>query len=49
MWHIERPDMPREHGHASEGSLDNYDGFDRFITNDGTIDDLISKLREIPV
>ncbi len=49
MWHVERPGVPREHGHASEGSLDGYDGFDRFITNDGTIDDLISKLREIPV
>jgi len=49
MWRIDRPDVPREHGHASEGSLDGYDGFDRFITNDGTIDDLISKLREIPV
>lgn len=49
MWRIERPGVPREHGHASEGSLDGYDDFDRFITNDGTIDDLISKLREIPV
>ena len=49
MWRIDRPDVPREHGHASEGSLDGYDRFDRFITNDGTIDDLISKLREIPV
>ena len=49
LWHIERPGVPREHGHASEGSLDNYDGFDHFITNDGTIDELISKLREIPV
>jgi hypothetical protein len=49
MWHIERPDVPYEHGHVSEGSLNGYDQFDRFITNDGTIDDLISKLRAIPV
>ena len=49
LWRIDRPDVPREHGHASEGSLDGYDGFNRFITNDGTIDDLISKLQEIPV
>lgn len=49
MWRIDRPDVPREHGHASEGSLDDYNGFDRFIANDGTIDDLISKLWEIPV
>lgn len=48
IWCINRPDAPREHGHASEGSLDGYEEFDRFITNDGTIDDLISKLREIP-
>jgi hypothetical protein len=49
MWHIKRSGVPHEYGHASEGSLDDYDGFDRFITNNGTIDDLISKLREIPV
>jgi hypothetical protein len=49
MWRIDRPGIPLERGHSSEGSLDNYRDFDRFITNDGTIDDLISKLREIPV
>jgi hypothetical protein len=49
MWRIDRPDVPREHGHASEGSLEDYNQFDQFLVNDGTIDDLISKLREIPV
>jgi hypothetical protein len=49
MWRIERPGVPHEHGHVSEGSLDDFDGFSRHIVNDGTIDDLIGKLREIPV
>lgn len=49
IWRIDRPSVPHEHGHASEGSLDDFDGFSRRIVNDGTIDDLICKLREIPV
>ncbi len=49
MWRIERPGVPHEHGHVSEGSLYDFDGFSRHIVNDGTIDDLICKLREIPV
>lgn len=49
IWRIDRPGVPHEHGHASEGSLDDFDGFSRRIVNDGTIDDLICKLREIPV
>ena len=49
IWRIDRPGVPHEHGHASEGSLNDFDGFSRHIVNNGTIDDLISKLREIPV
>lgn len=33
--------------HASETALDNYDGFDVVIANNGTIDDLIKKLVKV--
>jgi hypothetical protein len=49
MWRIDRTDAVRTFDHASEGSLDSYGEFDRYITNDGTIEDLISKLQDIPV
>jgi hypothetical protein len=49
MWRIDRPDAVRTFDHASEGSLDTYHEFDRHITNEGTIDELISKLQDIPV
>jgi len=49
MWRIERSDSVSTFDHASEGSLNNYQEFDRHITNDGTIEDLISKLQDIPV
>jgi len=49
MWRIDRPDVANAFDHASEGSLNSYREFDRYITNDGTIEDLISKLQSIPV
>ena len=49
MWRIDRPDVANAFDHASEGSLNSYREFDRYITNDGTIEDLISKLQDIPV
>lgn len=49
MWRIDRPDAVNAFDHASEGSLNSYTEFDRYITNDGTIEDLISKLQDIPV
>lgn len=49
MWRIERPDSVSTFDHVSEGSLNNYQEFDRHITNDGTIEDLISKLQDIPM
>ena len=49
MWRIDRTDAVRTFDHASEGSLDSYGEFDRHITNDGTIEDLISKLQDISV
>jgi hypothetical protein len=49
MWRIDRPGAATTFDHASEGSLNSYREFDRYITNDGTIEDLISKLQDIPV
>jgi len=49
MWRIDRPGVATTFDHASEGSLNSYREFDRYITNDGTIQDLISKLQDIPV
>lgn len=49
MWRVDRPDVTNTFDHASEGSLNTYSDFDRYITNDGTIDQLISKLQDIPV
>ena len=49
MWRIDRPDATNTFDHASEGSLNTYRKFDRYITNDGTVDELISKLQDIPV
>lgn len=43
MWLVRRPGTVRTTGHASEGSLDDFD-FDQVIENDGTLDDLRSKV-----
>lgn len=43
MWLVRRFDVQRTTSHSSEGSLDDY-GFDRVIENDGTLDDLRSKV-----
>lgn len=37
----------KEKVHESETALDDYEGFDHVITNDGTIDDLINYVREL--
>jgi len=43
MWLVSRPGMVRTTSHASEGGLDDYD-FDHVIENDGTLDQLRSKV-----
>jgi len=43
MWMVRRPGVERNTGHASEGSLDEFD-FDRVIENDGTLDELRTKV-----
>jgi len=39
------PILPNEH--ISETALDDYDGFDYVITNDGTLEDLKNKIKEL--
>lgn len=46
IWRIERPGNVNQEDHASEGALDNWDGFDRIIINDGSVLDLGSKVKE---
>jgi hypothetical protein len=43
MWLLRRFAVQRTTSHSSEGSLDDY-SFDRVIENDGTLDDLRSKV-----
>jgi hypothetical protein len=43
LWLVRRIGVQRSTGHSSEGSLDDYD-FDRVIDNDGTLDELRSKV-----
>jgi len=43
MWMVRRPGVERNTGHASEGGLDGFD-FDRVIENDGTLDELRTKV-----
>lgn len=44
---VERPNFVSENNHESETALDNYEGFDKVIINDGNIEDLIEKVRAI--
>ena len=39
MWMIKRPSVVNDFDHPSEGALDNWDGFDHFISNHGTLEE----------
>lgn len=43
MWLVRRTDVQRTTSHSSEGGLDDYE-FDRIIDNDGTLDELRTKV-----
>jgi hypothetical protein len=47
IWRVERPDMEELpcHSHSSEGNLDSLK-FDQVYNNDGTIEDLVKKVRQ---
>lgn len=47
MWMIRRPSATKNFDHASEGALDNWDGFDHFIDNSGTLKDFREKIDEL--
>lgn len=44
MWMIKRPSTVNDFDHPSEGALDNWDGFDCFINNSGTLEDFRKKI-----
>ena len=39
----------RKNEHPSETALDDYDGFDYVIENDGTVQDLIDKVKSLNI
>lgn len=49
VWRVDRPDLEDMGivGHASETAMDGYMGWDRIITNDGTIEDMCLKIKQI--
>lgn len=44
MWKIVRPSATHDGSHVSEGGLDDWDGFDAVIQNDGSLSDLHAKV-----
>lgn len=48
VWRIERPGLsyPKDQ-HPSETALDNYQGFDEVIVNDGSVEDFRKKVLEV--
>lgn len=47
MWFIKRPFVTNNFDHASEGGLDNWDGFDHFIDNNGTLEEFRVKIDKL--
>lgn len=45
LWWVDRPEVQRTYDHASEGGLDDYGDFDCAIFNEGSVQDLVTKLR----
>jgi len=43
------PDWKRVTEHPSETALDDYDGFDYVVENDGSIEDLVDKIRQLNI
>jgi hypothetical protein len=44
MWKIVRPSAGHDWSHVSEGALDEWNGFDRIIENDGTLEEFRAKI-----
>lgn len=47
IWFIKRPFMFHDFNHASENALDNWDGFDHFIDNNGTLEEFRLKIDKL--
>lgn len=47
IWFIKRPFMSHDFNHTSEGALDNWDGFDHFIDNNGTLEEFRLKIDKL--
>lgn len=47
MWMIKRPSAVNDFNHASEGALDNWEGFKHVIDNDGTLEQFRIKIDEL--
>lgn len=48
VWHITRPGIERSCDHASEGGLDTWPHFSRYIVNNGTLEELTNAVVAIP-
>lgn len=46
VWRVERPNVTAVNLHVSESELDDY-SFDKVVLNDGTVEDLTNKVRDI--
>jgi hypothetical protein len=44
VWKVWRPDAVLDCPHASEGNLDDWDGFDRVIANDASLEQLMQQV-----
>jgi hypothetical protein len=44
VWCIKRPSATNNFNHVSEGALDDWDGFDHFINNSGTLEEFRSAI-----
>lgn len=49
VWHVTRPGQLRNADHASEGGLDQWTHFARYIVNNGTLQDLANAIATIPL
>ena len=49
VWKITRKGVTNTHTHASEGSLDKWPHFARYIENDGTLEQLLHGVAQIPL
>lgn len=47
LWRIDRPNRPIVESHVSETELDNWNGWDKIVVNDGTKEQLFEKVDQL--